>query len=430
MWRNSIPRQAASGLRCAWVLLLLFGLTVLKVEAQTSNSCVSCHASQSGVLKRAVEESERGVHSHKGMSCDTCHGGNPAEVDAVKAHGTGFRGHIKREEVPQLCGSCHADASHIKQFNPSLRTDQFAQYQTSVHGVKFAAGDTHVAVCTDCHGVHDIRPASDPQSPVHPLNVATTCSRCHSDVSLMKSYRLRATQVADYTESVHHEAMTARGDLSAPTCSTCHGSHGAVPPGAASIVNVCATCHVVQAQAFEQSPHKTEFAEGCTTCHSAHKIKRPDDHFVGLAKGASCADCHAADEESGKQAALIHDHLVSYEDRVAKAAVAIDKAAHSGLDVSNTQVEISQAMDSLTKARVRVHTARAAAVDSELDAGSKILARAERQGEDAMRERNARRKGLLIPVLAMAAVVFSLGAYIRDLERGDASKTNARTKDQ
>lgn len=430
MWRNSTARRDKSVVRSSWMLSLFLCASVFQMAAQANNSCVSCHTSQSGTLKSAVEESARGVHSHKGMSCDTCHGGDPSEVDALKAHGAGFRGHIKREEIPQLCGSCHADANHVKQFNPSLRTDQLAQYQTSVHGVKFAAGDTHVAVCTDCHGVHDIRPASDPQSPVHPLNVAATCGRCHSDASLMKSYRLRATQVADYSESVHREAMAARGDLSAPTCSTCHGSHGAVPPSATSIVNVCGTCHVVQAQSFELSPHKTEFAEGCTTCHSAHKIKRPDDHFVGLTKGASCADCHSADEESGKQAVLIHDHLVSYEDRVAKATVLIDKAARSGMDVSNAQVEISQAMDSLTKARVRVHTARSAAVDSELDAGSKILARAERQGGDAIHERDARRRGLLIPVLAMAAVVFSLGAYIRDLERGDSSEPVAKTKDQ
>jgi Cytochrome c3 len=421
MWRSKRTGKGGLWQRCHWLALLLFCFPVSQVGAQTGNSCVDCHSSQSGVLKKAVDEAVLSAHGHKGLSCETCHGGNPAESDIAKAHGVGFRGRIGREEIPQLCGSCHADASHVKQFNPSLRTDQLAQYQTSVHGIKFAAGDTKVALCTDCHGVHDIRAASDPASPVHPLNVAATCGRCHSDAALMKSYHARATQVADYTDSVHHNAMVARRDLSAPTCSTCHGSHGAVPPGATSVVNVCGTCHVVQAQSFEQSPHKTEFVDGCSTCHTAHKIKRPDDHLVGLAKGASCADCHAADEESGKQAGLIHDHLVSYEDRVAKATGLIDRAARAGMDVSNAQVEISQALDFLTKARVRLHTARLGPVDAELEAGSKIVARAERQGEGAIRERNARRKGLLIPFIAVAVVVFSLGAYIRDLERGDPS---------
>jgi hypothetical protein len=342
-------------------------------------------------------------------------------MDPSKAHGTGFRGHIGREEIPQLCGSCHADASRIKQFNPSLRTDQLAQYQTSVHGIKLAAGDAKVAVCTDCHGVHDIRAASDPRSPVYPLNVATACSRCHSDAALMKPYRVRTTQFADYSDSVHHEAMVVRGDLSAPTCSTCHGSHGAVPVGVTSVANVCGTCHVVQAQSFEQSPHKTEFVDKCATCHSAHKIKHPDDHFVGLAKGASCADCHGADEESGKQAFLIHEHLAGYAERIGKVAKLIEQASRSGMDVSAAQSEISQATGFLTRARVRVHTARVAAVDTELEAGSKVIASARRAGEDAIRERNARRKGLLVPLLAVAVVVFSLGACIRELERGDLS---------
>jgi Cytochrome c3 len=421
MWPSNRVGRGEIQLRCSWVAVLFFCITALQLAAQTKNSCVDCHGIRSGALGKAVEESVQSVHSHKGMSCESCHGGNPAEIDMAKAHGAGFRGHIRREDIPQLCGSCHADASHIKQFNPSLRTDQLAQYQTSVHGIKFAAGDAKVAVCTDCHGVHNILPGSDTRSAVHPLNVATTCSRCHSDAAMMKSYRLRATQFADYSESVHYDAMVARGDLSAPTCSTCHGSHGAVPPGATSVVNVCGTCHVVQAQTFEQSPHKTEFADGCTTCHSAHKIKRPDDRFVGLAKGASCAECHSAVEGSGNQAALIHEHLASYADRIARATMLIDQASRSGMDVGNAQIDLGQAMDFLTKARVRVHTARLTLVDAELDAGSKVIARAQRGGEDAIRERNARRKGLLVPLLAVAAVVFSLGAFIRDLERGDPS---------
>lgn len=420
MWRSkrSAPTIRLS-LSC--LVLLFVCVSAWRLAAQTANSCVTCHGSPSDTLKKVVDESMQSVHSHKGMSCDTCHGGNPNEIVASRAHGAGFRGHIKREDVPQLCGSCHADANHIKHFNPSLGTDQLAQYNTSGHGIKLATGDAKVAICTDCHGVHNILPGTDPLSPVHPLNVATTCSQCHSDVGLMKSYHLRATQFSDYSESVHHDAMVARGDLSAPTCSTCHGSHGAAPPSAASVVNVCGTCHVVQAQSFEQSPHKSEFPEGCTTCHSAHKIKHPDDQFVGLAKGASCADCHGADEESGKQATLIHDHLAGYAQRISKAAELIEQAARSGMDVSGAQGDVSQATEFLTKARVRVHTARASAVDMELQAGSKVLERAQREGENALLERNARRRGLLIPLLAVVVVVFSLGAYIRDLERGGRS---------
>ncbi len=49
----------------------------------------------------------------------------------------------------------------------------------------------------------------------------------------MKSYGIKTDQFANCEQSVHHDAMTVRGDLSAPTCSTCHGNHRAVPPGVA-----------------------------------------------------------------------------------------------------------------------------------------------------------------------------------------------------
>ena len=399
---------------------LLFFVVAPRLAAQQKNVCVECHANLQGKMKIPVEDVASSVHGHKGMSCETCHGGNPADAAHAKSAGSGFRD-IKRADIPQLCGSCHADANRMKQFNPSLRTDQLAQYHTSVHGMKFSKGDAHVAVCTDCHGVHDIRPASDPRSTVHALNVATTCSRCHSDAELMKTYGISSKQYADYSDSVHHAAMVERGDLSAPTCSTCHGSHGAVPPGAGSVANVCSTCHVLQAQAFEESPHKAAFADGCATCHGAHNIKRPDDNFVGLAAGSACGECHTADDDAGKAAAAIHDQLKDYEKTIAEATLVLDRAAHSGMDVADAQLEISQAMDFLTKARVRVHTAKLARVNAELNAGMKIAQRARNDGESALKERNSRRKALLVPVLAIAAVVLSLGAYIRELERkGDS----------
>ena len=103
-------------------------------------------------------------------------------------------------------------AAFMRKYNPSLRTDQFSQYQTSVHGKLLAKGDTKVAVCIDCHGVHDLRPASDPRSKVHPLNIAQTCARCHADAAYMKGYGIPTDQFAKYSTSVHHEAMVVRGD--------------------------------------------------------------------------------------------------------------------------------------------------------------------------------------------------------------------------
>ncbi len=400
-----------------WWFACLVMLVSCATAEQVKNACVDCHSKLEGTLRVVVDQSAASVHGHKEMSCTTCHGGNAAVDEKDKAHSSGFRGNISRAQITELCGSCHADGNHMKGFNPSLRTDQLSLYQTSVHGVKRAQGDEHVAVCTDCHGAHDILPGSDPRSPVHPTNVATTCKRCHSDSDLMKSYKLGAAQFADYTDSVHHQAMVERGDLSAPTCSTCHGSHGAVPPGAASVANVCSTCHVLQAQFFSESVHKEAFPEGCATCHSSHKIKHPDDNFVGLAKGSACADCHSADDDPGKAAQAIHDHLTRFEAQIGETRALMDRAANAGMDVADAELELAQAKEALTKARVRVHTASLPRVDAELNTGTTVAIKARNTAEEALRERTRRRKELIIPVSAFLAVVISLGAYIRELER-------------
>jgi hypothetical protein len=39
------------------------------------------------------------------------------------------------------------------------------------------------AVCSDCHGVHDIRKSSDPNSSVMKANISKTCRRCHKDAT-------------------------------------------------------------------------------------------------------------------------------------------------------------------------------------------------------------------------------------------------------
>jgi hypothetical protein len=37
------------------------------------------------------------------------------------------------------------------------------------------------AVCTDCHGVHDIKSVSDPDSHVIKANLVAVCEKCHPD---------------------------------------------------------------------------------------------------------------------------------------------------------------------------------------------------------------------------------------------------------
>jgi predicted CXXCH cytochrome family protein len=386
-----VPWVVRQGLVFAMLFLLL-----LPSSAQTPNTCLDCHSALDGAPNVNAETYAGNIHTQKGLTCASCHGGDPTSADAMSIR-AGFKGKISRRQIPELCGKCHEDAAYMRQYNPSLHTDQLAQYRTSIHGKKLVAGDEKVAVCTDCHSVHAIRPADDIRSSVNPLNVATTCSHCHAQADYMKPYRIQTAQYSEYNKSVHHEAMAVRGDLSAPTCTTCHGNHGAVPPGVTNVKNVCATCHVFQSQLFENSPHKKAFEAaglpGCATCHGNHDIDHPSDKMVSASEGSICATCHADGDLGLKMASEIHTQLEDLQSAIARSAGILDRAAQSGMEVSQAQLDLIQAKDSLTKARVAIHSFRIDHVAKEAMSGKDVAARTYQAGLRALDERNYRRIG-------------------------------------
>lgn len=91
-----------------------------------------------------------------------------------------------RIESPELCAGCHADAELMSQYG--LSADVYDVYQLSWHGVDVAVFQArwpnlwhNSAVCTDCHGVHDMLSTENPDSRVHPDNLLSTCQQCHPE---------------------------------------------------------------------------------------------------------------------------------------------------------------------------------------------------------------------------------------------------------
>ena len=403
--------------------LALIGCVVLLVAAAGAaekNACLDCHSQMDAPLKVTPAEFSANIHAEKGLTCTSCHGGDASSDSDAMSRAAGFRGHIDRRQVPELCGSCHSDGARMRQYNPSLRTDQLAQYKTSVHGKKLAAGDQKVAVCTDCHTVHSIRPASDPRSSVHALNVADTCKRCHADGQYMKDYKIPHDQYAGYTASVHRKAMVEGGDLSAPTCTTCHGNHGAAPPGLATVENVCSTCHVFQAQLFDKSPHKKAFADagmgGCITCHSNHRISHPTDAMVGTASTSVCTNCHSKGDAGFQAAEGISGRFRELSQAVDESSKLLERAAHSGMEVSDAQLELDSAKDSLTKARVSLHSFNEKRIEEDITTGLKTAQKTREAGLAALKQREYRRMGLLVSLATILATVGALAFYIRQME--------------
>jgi hypothetical protein len=396
------------------------------LDAQTANSCLECHSKLDPPLGVARVEFTGSIHAQKGLTCTSCHGGDASSNDMDQAMGksAGFKGHIERAQVPALCAKCHSDAAYMRGYNPSVRTDQFSQYQTSVHGKLLSKGDTHVAVCSDCHSAHQIRPPNDPQSTVYPLNVAKTCANCHASPDHMKGYNIPINQFALYSTSVHHDALVVGGDLSAPTCPTCHGSHGAAPPGVASVERVCSSCHVFQQQLFDSGAHKDAFAAmnlpGCITCHSNHDIRHPTDVTIGTGKDAVCVKCHSAGEPAYVAAAAMHDDLQNLDSAIMRSDEILNRAATSGVEVGEAQLALSEARDDLTKARVTIHGVQAEAVDQNIQAGLKVTQKTWQAGLGALAELRFRRKGLAISTAAILLVLIALALLIRKLESQNA----------
>jgi hypothetical protein len=414
MWRN---RPISLVL---WALLALCFFAG-PARAQAPNSCVDCHSLLDAPLRVTQEQFSSDIHAQKGLTCASCHGGDPTKADTdAMSKAAGFRGKIERSQIPALCGSCHSNGAFMRQYNPSLRTDQLSQYKTSVHGKLLAKGDKKVAVCIDCHSVHDLRPASDPRSRVHPLNVAQTCARCHADADYMKGYAIPTDQFAKYGLSVHHEAMAVRGDLSAPTCTTCHGNHGAAPPGVGAVQNVCSTCHVFQAQLFESSPHKAAFQAaslpGCVVCHSNHGVMHPSDAMLGTGPKSVCTDCHTTGDAGYQAANQMQEKLSQLDAAISKSEERLAHAESSGMEVSQAGLEQDQARDSLTKARVSVHRFRANGIDQDVQAGLKIAEKSYQEGKEALTERDYRRVGLGVALLTIVIVLAGLWLYIRQIE--------------
>jgi len=407
---------------CVAFLMLLILAPSSAAAAPPKDSCIACHAELEGKQSEPVKKFDTDVHHQAGLSCADCHGGDPGDESMnAMSRARGFRGAPTKAQTPEFCARCHSDIAYMHRFNPKMRADQLSQYLTSVHGKRLKQGDTKVAACVDCHGVHDILPARDTRSPVHPTNVASTCGRCHADAAHMKGYNIPTDQEEKYRKSVHAELL-ASGDTSAPTCSTCHGNHGATPPGVSSVANICGTCHVFFAQLFEKSPHQAAFAKmglpGCVQCHSNHEIVKPSDDWVGTGSSAVCTGCHSAGDKGYVAAQKMAGDLAKVKTFLGRAEEILGTAERSGMEVSSPKVELTTAHEALIKARVNVHSFNDVEVQKQTDQGVEISQKAYQAGVAALAERDVRRKGLGVSLIFILLAISGLYWKIRQIESG------------
>ena len=413
------------------IVLLLAGWCFCGAAA---DSCISCHTEVEKELGKAGPASsfKNDIHATHGLSCASCHGGDPNndDMDVAMSKTRGFKGKPSRREIPKFCATCHSSPDIMRKYAPRQRVDQFELYQTSVHGKRLAAGDSNVATCIDCHSIHEIRAVKDSASPVHPLRIAETCAQCHADSKKMAPYGIPTTQFDEYRTSVHWAALTKRGDLSAPTCASCHGNHGAKPPQVESIAAVCGNCHVLYAERYEKSPHNSVFSAlggkgGCVVCHSNHAIHQPTTAML-VGANAVCATCHPAESGPGKAAAQMAGWINGLDTALKESETLLSRAEEYGMDVSEGQVRVIDGRENLVKSRLVVHSMQLDEMRKSIETGMAIAKETLQAGQAALREKDVRRIGLAISVLLIAIAILAIRILLHRIEADpDASATGS-----
>jgi hypothetical protein len=183
-------------------------------------TCSACHEDMAVVIKYNIH-SERPYHEYmnsvhgkalfeKGLLryaavCTDCHG-----VHNIQGVGAP---HLMARE-PQTCGRCH-----------ELIYDK---YKDSIHGQQALAGNPDAPVCVDCHGEHEIASPEEKGSPTSPEKVLETCATCHARPEIMKKYGIPPNRIGTFIDSMHG-IVIGFGYKAAANCTSCHGVHDILP---------------------------------------------------------------------------------------------------------------------------------------------------------------------------------------------------------
>ncbi len=171
-------------------------------------TCNDCHSTEGTAHKILSPDHENSTINHFNVpnTCSQCHQG------VTRDYWDGIHGQLvaRGETDAPICTDCHGEHGIINTDDPNspvsksrvaeatcspchesttlnekygLPSGRLHTFIDSYHGLKSKAGDTEVANCASCHGVHRILASSDSTSTVHPNNLKETCGDCHPGIS-------------------------------------------------------------------------------------------------------------------------------------------------------------------------------------------------------------------------------------------------------
>jgi len=184
-----------------------------------------CHGEKEAAPFVDVSIFEGSIHG--GLSCTSCHWA-VTEIPHIDPE-------VRRQLVPDMCGSCHSEIADL--------------LSRSAHGRALERGVENAAVCTDCHGAHEVRPPSELSSPANRINISETCGSCHGTMVIATKPGIKVNPLSTHRKSYH--GLAARfGSVTVATCASCHGYHDvlastdpASPVSKANLSETCGRCH-------------------------------------------------------------------------------------------------------------------------------------------------------------------------------------------
>ena len=274
---------------------------LLAQVSMSNEECLTCHETPQMLLPLPSGEQlyltvdrviyNLSVHGRAGYACVQCH----TDITEYPHPELDYQ-NIRDFKVAaaETCGDCHSQEEEI--------------YQQGDHAAALRDGDTNSAVCTDCHGAHEIQEFGSSHS-----RIALTCRKCHSEI-----YDV-------YKDSVHGQALLEDFNPFVPSCVDCHSNHSNAGPEERPefhllSVQICAECHAdkelmtryeVNTDVFDTyvadfhgstitifekiAPDQQTNKPVCVDCHGVHDIRSPEDEMSSVVKQnllTTCQRCH------------------------------------------------------------------------------------------------------------------------------------------
>jgi len=150
-------------------------------RTRISQTCATCHRQVSETYAKSVHGKALLIEKNPDVPvCTDCHRSHDIADPKNRAW---------LMSTPSLCGKCHADAKLMKKYG--LSTNVLSSYLSDFHGTTAsfdAKGERTkdepvVALCVDCHGIHDIAKVTGQSAAAFRANLVKTCAKCHEGAS-------------------------------------------------------------------------------------------------------------------------------------------------------------------------------------------------------------------------------------------------------